>query len=55
MLSKASVVNTYDVVTPTVTWAQDLRRVYIEVKFAHRFDAPGCANHTDVAIKVEET
>ena len=42
-------------VQPTVSWAQDLRKVYIEVKFAHRFDAPGCANHTDVKIRVEET
>ena len=22
---------------------------------AHRFDAPGCANHTEVAIRVEHT
>ena len=23
------------------------------MKLAHRFDAPGCANHTEVAIRVE--
>lgn len=40
-------VNHFQVVEPTVEWAQDLHRVFMEVKFAHRFDAPGCANHTE--------
>ena len=53
-MAKTQEINTYDVVQPTVSWAQDLKRVLIEVKFAHRFDAPGCANHTDVNIQVGE-
>lgn len=53
-MEKTQEINTYDVVQPTVSWAQDLRKVYIEVKFAHRFDAPGCANHTDVQIAVDQ-
>ena len=42
-------------VQPTISWAQDLHRIHLEVKFAHRFDAPGCANHTNVEIKIEDT
>ena len=41
-------------VQPTVSWAQDLNKIYIEVKLAHRFDAPGCANHTEVSIDIKE-
>ena len=54
-MSKARTVNTYDVVQPTISWAQSLTTVYLEVKLAHRFDAPGCANHTEVAIRVEHS
>ena len=54
-MDKARTVNTYDVVQPTVSWAQSLTTIYLEVKLAHRFDAPGCANHTEVAIRVEHT
>jgi len=53
-MAKAQEINTYDIVQPPISWAQDLRNIYIEVKFAHRFDAPGCANHTDVSIHIEE-
>ena len=36
-----------------MSWAQSLNAVLLEVKLAHRFDAPGCANHTEVEIKIE--
>lgn len=47
-------VNHFQVVEPTVEWAQDLHRVFMEVKFAHRFDAPGCANHTETEIDLQD-
>ena len=50
----ASIANAHQIVEPTISWAQDLRHVYMEVKLAHRFDAPGCANHTDTVIKISE-
>ena len=46
--------NSFQIVEPTVEWAQDLHRVYLEVKFAHRFDAPGCANHTQTEIELHD-
>ena len=54
-MNKAKEVNTYDIVQPTVSWAQSLTTIYLEVKLAHRFDAPGCANHTEVDIRVDRT
>ena len=53
--NKAKEVNTYDIVQPTVSWTQSLTTIYLEVKLAHRFDAPGCANHTEVDIRVDRT
>ena len=34
--------NEYQVVSPAFQWAQSTEMVYIEVKFAHRHDSPGC-------------
>lgn len=53
-MDRAKEINTYQVVQPTVSWAQDLNKIYIEVKLAHRFDAPGCANHTEVSIDIKD-
>ena len=46
--------NTYQVVQPTISWAQDLYAIYMEVKLAHRFDAPGCANLTNIEIDMNQ-
>lgn len=32
----------YQVVSPAFQWAQNLNQIFIEVKFAHRIDSPGC-------------
>ena len=34
--------NDYEKVIPALQWAQSLDSVFIEVKFAHRHDSPGC-------------
>lgn len=32
----------YQVVSPAFQWAQNMNQIFIEVKFAHRIDSPGC-------------
>ena len=34
--------NDYQIVSPAFQWAQSLSTIFIEVKFAHRHDSPGC-------------
>jgi len=38
-----------------VQWAQSLHQVFIEVRYAHRHDAPGCTRLEDEQISIEET
>ena len=35
-------------------WAQNLNYVFIEVRYAHRHDAPGCSRHEDEQITIKE-
>ncbi len=35
-------------------WAQSLHQVFIEVRYAHRHDAPGCSNFEDELIDLNE-
>jgi hypothetical protein len=32
----------FQLVVPAVQWAQSMHHVYLEIKFAHRHDSPGC-------------
>jgi hypothetical protein len=38
----------YQTVTPSLRWAQSLQNIFIEIKFAHRFDSPGCIDITNI-------
>jgi hypothetical protein len=40
--------NDYQIVSPAFQWAQSLENIFIEVKFAHRFDSPGCLEINDL-------
>jgi soluble cytochrome b562 len=41
-------------VIPAYQWAQSPDRVFIDVKFAHRLDSPGCLEVTSESITLEE-
>ena len=32
----------YMIVSPAIQWAQSMEHVYIQIKFSHRHDSPGC-------------
>ena len=51
-MESAEKANHYSVVQAPILWAQDLFHVYIEIRLAHRHDAPGCANHTEPTISL---
>lgn len=34
--------NEYQIVSPAFRWAESIDKVYIEIKYAHRHDSPGC-------------
>ena len=36
-----------------VQWAQSLNHIFIEVRYAHRHDAPGCTRLEDENIEIE--
>ncbi len=38
----------YQIVSPAFQWAQSLKNIFIEVKFAHRIDSPGCLEIEDL-------
>ena len=40
--------NDYQIVSPAFQWAQSLENIFIEVKFAHRIDSPGCLEIEDL-------
>jgi hypothetical protein len=44
----------YIVVQTPVQWAQSLDRVFIEVRYAHRHDAPGCSRSEDEVVEITE-
>jgi hypothetical protein len=44
----------YIVVQTPVQWAQSLSYVFIEVRYAHRHDAPGCTRIEDENIEIEQ-
>ena len=47
--------NEYQIISPAFQWAQSLNDIYIEIKFSHRLDSPGCLelNNLNVTIKNE--
>ena len=44
----------YKNIYPASQWAQSLDNVYIEIKFAHRHDSPGCLEVEDKKIDIKE-
>ena len=45
---------TYKNIFPASQWAQSLDNIYIEIKFAHRHDSPGCLEVEDKKIDLKE-
>ena len=45
---------TYKNIYPASQWAQSLDNIYIEIKFAHRHDSPGCLEVEDKKIDLKE-
>ena len=45
---------TYKNIYPASQWAQSLDNIYIEIKFAHRHDSPGCLEVEDKKIDLTE-
>ena len=46
--------NDYQEVFPASKWAQSLDEIFIEVKFAHRHDSPGCLEIKDLKVELKE-
>ena len=44
--------NDYQKVIPAFQWAQNLQNIFIEVKFAHRHDSPGCLEFSKMNINI---
>ena len=44
--------NDYQIVSPAFQWAQSLSTIFIEVKFAHRHDSPGCIEINNLNIEI---
>ena len=42
----------YQKVIPSFQWAQNLQNIFIEVKFAHRHDSPGCLEFSKMNINI---
>lgn len=47
--------NDYQKVVPSLRWAQSLKNVFIQIKFSHRFDAPGCTEVENIKTTIEES
>ena len=45
----------YQIVSPAFQWAQSLSFVFIEVKFAHRHDSPGCLEINNLKVDINGT
>ena len=46
--------NDYQDVFPSSRWAQNLDEIFIEVKFAHKHDAPGCLEIKNLKVELKE-
>jgi len=44
----------YQEVFPASKWAQSLNEIFIEIKFAHRHDSPGCLKMKDLKVDIKE-
>ena len=44
----------YKNMCPASQWAQSLDNIYIEIKFAHRHDSPGCLEVEDKKVDIKE-
>jgi hypothetical protein len=45
----------YQVIVPAFRWAQSPELVFLDVKFSHRLEAPGCSNLTDPIVNITQT
>ena len=46
-------VKEYQIVSPAFKWAQSLEDIFIEIKYAHRYDSPGCLEIKDMNIDIK--
>ena len=46
--------NDYQEIFPASQWAQSLDDIFIELKFAHRHDSPGCLEIKDLNVNIRE-
>jgi hypothetical protein len=46
-------VKEYQTVSPAFKWAQSLDDIFIEIKYAHRHDSPGCLEIKDMDINIK--
>jgi hypothetical protein len=44
----------YQDVFPASRWAQNMNEIFIEVKFAHRHDSPGCLEMKNLKVELKE-
>ena len=44
----------YQDVFPASRWAQSLDEIFIEIKYAHKYDSPGCLEIKDLKIEIKE-
>ena len=42
----------YQKVVPAVQWAQNMTYIFLEIKFSHRHDSPGCLEVNDLYINI---
>ena len=42
----------YQKVVPAVQWAQNMTHIFLEIKFSHRHDSPGCLEVNDLYINI---
>ena len=40
------------VLTPAFRWAQSASKIFLEIKFSHRFDTPGCLEINDPKVLI---
>ena len=44
----------YQDVIPASRWAQNLDEIFIEIKFAHKYDSPGCLEIKNLKVEIKE-
>lgn len=44
--------NDFQQVSPAFQWAQSLTHIYIQIKFAHRHDSPGCLEVKNESVEI---